>query len=302
MKKIKKKHASIESGLARIGFCFTIPWLIGFVIFFAVPLIQSVLFSFSEVSISPSGFGTKFIGLENYRYAFRLDPDYMSNFKESLSTFLYQVPIILVLSFALAIILNQKFHGRLLARAIFFMPTIIASGVVMTAFNIDISATSEISATTANAYFEGAVDFEAVLMDLGFPQTISDTVIQYIQDISSLIWNCGIQIILLISGLQAIPPQLYEVSRVEGANAWEEFWFITFPMMINILLVTLAYTIIDVMTSKNNLLMNQAYNLLMNGQVYDRSAAMLWGYFPVVGIIIALVFLLLQRTLVRKWN
>lgn len=298
----KKKKALLESRLGKTGFLFTVPWLIGFVMFFAVPLMQSIIFAFNKVSIEVGGFKLDFTGLENFKYVFSEDPDYMTNFTESLTGFLYRVPIIIVLSFALALILNQKFHGRLLARALFFMPTIIASGVVMQAFSIDVSSTSELAASSSGAYFGAAVDFGEILMDMGLPDTITETVSNYIADISSLIWNCGIQIILLISGLQAIPPQLYEVSKVEGANSWEEFWFITFPQMTNILIVTLAYTIIDVMTSKNNLLMTQAYRLISNNQIYDKSAAMLWGYFPVIGLIIALVFLIINKTMVKRWN
>lgn len=300
--KTHKKRATLEARLGRSGFLFTLPWLIGFAVFFAVPLLQSILFSFSKVTIDVSGFVSEWVGIENYKQVFTVDPDYFDNYKQSLSGFLYRVPIIIVLSFALAIILNQKFHGRLLARAIFFMPTIIASGVVMGAFSVDVAANSGISASSGGAYFGSAIDFGEILMDMGLPLTITETVSSYIEDISSLIWNCGIQIILFISGLQAIPPQLYEVSEVEGANGWEEFWFITFPMMTNILIVTLAYTIIDVMTSKDNLLISQAYRLITNNQTYDMSAAMLWGYFPIIGVIIALAFLLINKTMVKRWN
>lgn len=300
--KTKKKRATLEARLGKSGFLFTLPWLIGFAVFFAVPLLQSIMFSFSKVTIDVSGFVSEWIGIENYKQVFTVDPDYFDNYKQSLSGFLYRVPIIIVLSFALAIILNQKFHGRLLARAIFFMPTIIASGVVMGAFSVDVAANSGVSASGSGAYFGSAVDFGEILMDMGLPLTITETVSSYIEDISSLIWNCGIQIILFISGLQAIPPQLYEVSEVEGANGWEEFWFITFPMMTNILIVTLAYTIIDVMTSKDNLLMSQAYRLITSNQTYDVSAAMLWGYFPIIGVIVALAFLLINKTMVKRWN
>lgn len=298
----KSKRNSLERRMGKYGFYFTLPWIIGFLLFFAIPLFKSVLFAFSKVTISPDGFLAEFVGLGNFKEVFGVDPDYISNYSKALSSFLYRVPIIIMLSFTLAIVLNQKFHGRLLARAIFFMPTIIASGVVMAAFSIDVSATSEIAASGSGAYFGKAIDFTEMLSDMGLPPAISETVEKYIADISSLIWNCGVQIILLLSGLQAIPPQLYEVSKVEGANGWEEFWFITFPMMTNILIVTLAYTIIDVMTEKSNFVMQQAYRLISGSQIYDKSAAMIWGYFPVIGLIVAAAFLLIDRTMVRRWN
>lgn len=299
---MKKKRASIEARLGRSGFLFTLPWIIGFICFFLIPLVQSIMFSFSEVNIGVGKFNLNFIGFENFKYIFKMDPDYFTNYKDAITQFVYQVPIIIVLSLALALILNQKFHGRLLARAIFFMPTIIAAGVVMQAFSIDTSATSNMSASSQSAYFAGAIDFGEILMDLGLPMSMTEMISSYISDISTLIWSSGIQIILFISGFQSIPPQLYEVSKVEGANRWEEFWFITFPMMVNVLIVTLAYTIIDVMTSKSNPLMNQAYNLLSNNQIYDRSAAMLWAYFPCIGLIIFLIFFIINKTMVKRWN
>lgn len=67
----------------------------------------------------------------------------------------------------------------------------------------------------------------------------------YLSNTFNLIWSCGVQILLFIAGLQTIPSQLYEVGRVEGATAWESFWYITFPMLGRVLMLVLFYTMIE---------------------------------------------------------
>lgn len=301
----RKKHhgLSLEHRRSMYGRMFVLPWFVGFLLYFLFPLIRSIQFSFSKVQIAPEGFTATFSGLANYYDVWKLDPNFRSNFTKSLSSFIYMVPIVVILSFILAIILNQKFRGRLVARAIFFMPTIIACGVVLTCFNLDASSMSGISSEAGNnGYISGAIDFTEILKSLGLPNVLLDTILPYLEQVSSIIWKCGIQILLFISGLQSIPVSLYEASRVEGATAWEEFWFITFPMMFNVMIVTLIYTVIDNLTSNDNLVMRQAYSLINTNQVYDQSAAMLWSYFPIVGAIVAILLVLIQQTIGRKWS
>lgn len=297
----RKRTVSLEGQKSRYGMMFILPWLIGIIIFFMIPMFQTIIFSFSKVTITPEGFKTAFSGLANYKNALRIDPVYMDNLKGSLFNLAYTVPIIVVLSFIFAIILNQEFHGRLLARAVFFLPAIIATGVALSRFNAISGSTDALSTEVSNAYFSGAIDFEEILLDLGLPALLTETISGYISEISSLIWKCGIQILLLISGLQAIGSHYYEAADVEGATAWEKFWFITFPMMSHVFLVTVAYTVIDIMTTSANPVISQTNELIINQQNYSQSAAMLWVYFPIIGIIIGLVMLVVNKTMIKKW-
>lgn len=297
----RKSAASLESRKSRYGFMFILPWIIGIVLFFLIPVVQTIIFSFSKVNITPEGFKTFFVGVDHYKNALRVDPSYMDNLKGSLFNLAYTVPIIVVLSFIFAIILNQEFHGRLLARAVFFLPAIIATGVALSRFNAINGSTDALSTEVSNAYFSGAIDFEEILLDLGLPALLTETIAGYISEISSLIWKCGIQILLLISGLQAIGSHYYEAADVEGATAWEKFWFVTFPMMSQVFLVTVAYTIIDIMTTSSNPVIKQTNEMIINQQNYSQSAAMLWIYFPIIGIIIGIVMLIVNKTMIKKW-
>lgn len=299
---MRKRRVSLTARKSKYGLLFVTPWIFGFILFFLIPLLQSVLFSLSKVTLTPSGFETMWVGLENYRFILFEQADYIKNFKDSILYFIYSMPIILVLSLILAVILNQKFKGRLLVRAVFFLPVIIATGVVMSYLNKDM-ATSLIDVTSGgDTYVGDYVNFSQILMSLGLPKIITSGIVKYIQEIFNLIWNCGVQIILFIAGLQSIPDYLYEVAHVEGATAWEKFWFITFPMLSNVFVLILVFTSIEILTSVDNGAMSQAYTLILNQQNYDQSSSMMWFYFLFIAILISLIITLVQRLLIRKWE
>lgn len=131
-----KKPRGIESRKALTGFFFILPWFIGIVLFFLSPLIQSILFSFADVKLgSKGGLDFDFLGIENYKYIFVTDGSFTVYLRNSLVSFAYSMPIIVILSLVFACVLNQRFKGRLFARALFFLPVIIASGVVMQMIN-----------------------------------------------------------------------------------------------------------------------------------------------------------------------
>ena len=113
-----KKHRSIEHLKSRYGFMFSLPWLIGVIIFFLLPLVQSIIYSFAEVKLRVGGLDTSLIGLENYLYVLKEDGQFTNNLGKSLSNFAYSFPLILILSLILGILLNQEFKGRVFFRAL----------------------------------------------------------------------------------------------------------------------------------------------------------------------------------------
>jgi ABC-type sugar transport system permease subunit len=141
---------------------------------------------------------------------------------------------------------------------------------------------------------------EDIMSWLSLPTKVGEFFTNLLNDIFNLIWNCGIQIVLFISGMQSIADSLYEVSKVEGATKWEEFWFITLPMLLRTLLLVIVFTIVEVVTSANNVLVQQGYNQY-NNLKYGSGSAMMWFYFVIVGAIIGL-FLLLYNKFLKKWG
>ena len=298
--KIKRKKKGVEALKSRYGRLFVLPWEIGLVLFFVVPLISSIIYAFSDVTIVAGGVNTTFVGFEHFLYNINDDPEYLTNLKNAVTSFIVQTPIIIALSLILAIILNQKFKGRLIARAIFFLPVIIATGVIIGYLTEAGMVLGDTSGEAATAY-STMINFDAILGNLGLPTEINELISGYIGSVFNLLWSCGIQIILFISGLQTIPDQLYEVARVEGCSKWEEFWYITFPMLGQQILLVMVYTMIELITKKSYV-MAAAYDLMSKQQVYDRSSAMLWLYFAIIGVIMAAILGIYNFFCLKKWS
>ena len=295
-----KKNRGINALKAHYGRICVFPWVIGLVLFFALPIIQSVIYSFSKVSLTASGLKTSFVGLKNFNYIFAQNADYLDYIAKAVVRFLYSFPVILIISLILAIILNQRFKGRIFFRALYFMPVIIASGAVL---NVILSSFSngvsniETDESVAMAMF----DVNEIVESLGLPQKLGDYFVTVINGIMNMIWNCGVQTVLFISGMQTIPPLLYEVSKVEGATKWEEFWFITFPMLSRVTVLVAVFTMVELMTDQSNSVMRQAYTF-MRMQNYGEGSAMLWSYFVVIGAIMAIVIGTYGRFCMKRWE
>ncbi|MBO5358089.1 MAG: sugar ABC transporter permease [Clostridia bacterium] len=298
--KLKRKTGGIEQIKSRYGWLFISTWLIGVVLFFAIPIIQSVIYSFSQMTINADGVNTVWIGLKNYNYVINEHTSYMTWLGKSITNFLYSLPIIVILSLILAILLNQKFRGRLFFRALYFMPVIIATGVVIDL--ISGMSGSDMTTSSVNESVSGGMfSVQDIIAILDLPTEVATFVQKIISNIFDLIWNSGVQTILFLAGLQSIPATLYEASKVEGATKWEEFWFITFPMLSNVTLLVVVYTMVELFVSKTNPVVSQVYSL-MRAAVYDETSAMMWFYFLCVGAIMGGIVLLYKKLLQDRWS
>ena len=295
-----RKNVGIETLKSRYAYIFVTPWIIGLLWFFVFPLLQSVLFSFSNVTIGVGKINLEFVGLKNFEYILTEDPLFVDNLFVGLGKMFYTVPLIIIISLVIGILLNAKFKGRMLFRAVYFLPVIIAAGPVLKLLfmyqsgNITNQAQEEAVAGTM-------IDVSTLIAYIGLPTQISEYLNIALSGLMNIIWNCGIQIVLFIAGMQTIPDLLYEVSKVEGATKWEEFWFITFPLLSQVVILVMLYTIVEMMTLQTNSVMMRAYTI-MYSQNYGDASAMLWLYFVIVGIVSALVFWVYMRFCVRRYE
>lgn len=287
------KYIPFDKRKRRYGLWFTAPFLVGFVLMYLVPLISSVVYAFSKVSLNENGIQTVFIGLTNFRFAFTEDVDFLKKLTNSLGSMLYQVPLIILFSLFIAIMLNRKFHGRTIVRAIFFIPVIVASGVVINIMNGDIYAALMQEGQNSSSMLESTV-LKQMLSVYGVRDDLINAFIGTIDAIFKLAWRCGIQILIFLAALQSVPPSLYESSAIEGANGWENFWFITLPMILPVMIVNCVYTIIDSFTDYNNVLMTYVYGYA-NKLNYGVFSAMAWTYFAIIAILLLLVFKLINK-------
>ncbi len=296
----QRKRPGLETMRARHAFLFLAPWIVGMVLFFLFPIVQAVYFSFARIAIEPGRVETSFIGLDNFDYILFKDTQYIDNFLTSLTDLVISVPFILIVSLILAVLLNNRFHGRLFFRALFFLPVIIASGAVLDLYLGAAAADATEIAVNDSVSFS-MIDFSQIFAALNLPTSIENYLTVALDNLFLLVWQSGIQIILFLAGLQSIPDLLYEVSHVEGATKWEEFWFITLPMLGRTMFLVIVFTIVENITASNNVLVSQGYNFFANLD-YGRGAAALWLYFLVVGVLIAAVLLLYNKVFLKRWN
>lgn len=299
MKKTKKNRGILELK-SRYGYLFTTHWIIGIVIFFAFPLIQSIVFSFSDIEIVGGGINVNLVGLDNYKMILFEDANYETWVTNSVTSYLYSLPIIILLSMSLALILNQKFRGRLFFRALYFLPVIISTGAVINLiFKTTGSDMSDIG--VSDAYSANMISVDDIVKLLGISGEIAGIITSTISKIFDLVWSCGIQIVLFLAGLQSVPQSFFEASRVEGATKWEEFWFITFPMLSRVTLLVTIFTMVELITSERTTLIKNVYSMMRAGN-YDETSAMVWFYFLICGAMMGLIVFLYTRFLMKRWE
>ncbi len=274
------------------GFLFILPWLVGFLTLFLRPILSSVRYSVTDATIT-EGMKGDFIGLSLYVKAFSSDQKFVQYLTAELGGFAYHVPVILCFSLFLAVILNQRFHGRTVMRAIFFIPVICGSGVILQIMSGDAMSQSVISGARSSMLYQSSA-LEQILLNTGLSDDLVKTLTGIVSDIFNLTWKSGLQILLFISGLNAIPPHLYEAAHVEGATSWESFWKITLPMVSPIVIVNLIYTVIDGFTDYQNSVMTYILDFGKRLE-FSYSAALSWIYFVLVGTIVGIVYAVINR-------
>lgn len=246
----KSKMRSLEKQRTRWGWVFLAPWIVGIAIFFLWPMIQTVIYSLSRFS-NDGNFGYTFIGLDNYMYFFK-NAEFLQKLTDSVVQVLPSTLLIITFSTMIALLLRQEFPMRGLARAVFFLPVIIASGPIIGILDQVMSGGGTATAAAAaesSSYLFQAPDLTLVFADLGVPEQVLESITSIINEIFDLMWQSGVQILLLLAALNSIPTSFYEVAMMEGATGWEKFWKVTLPTMSPTLVVVIIYTLIDRFTS-----------------------------------------------------
>lgn len=294
----RKKNKGLESLRARHGYLFVSHWMLGLLLFFVIPTISSIIYAFSNISIIETGFELKYVGLANFKEALFENPDYLNNIRDSVGSMFYSLPMVVALSLILAVLLNQRFPGRTFFRIVFFLPVIISSSVIVRLLS-DPSVNAAVFSVSTDG--QGFMNYEEILANLELPDQITSVLVFFLTNAVNLTWNCGVQTILFLAGLQSIPGSLYEVSKIEGANKWEEFWKITVPMLRHVLSLVIIYTMISLFTAANNSIMITAVKL-MSGRDYGVASSMLWFYFIIVLAVIGIVLALYNKYCIKKWD
>lgn len=277
---------SLKRKEAMNGYLFLLPWIIGTLLFFIYPVTNSIQISFSEIKDYASN-TMDWVGLEHYTRALTSDADYLGSYINNVGNMLKTIPFVNVFSLFIAVLLNRKFKGRAIFRAIFFLPVILGSGFAMSQL--------------MNQY----VDREAmeVVKEVLIPREVAiyigaeatNAISVFLNLVSTIMWKCGVPIVIYLAALQGVPSSLYEAARVDAASEWEMFWLITLPLITPNMLLNMVYTVIDSFNDSQNWLLRYIHRISFSGHYeFEYAAAMAWLFFIWVIVIVAIVFIVMR--------
>ena len=293
----KSKLAGLQKRKAISGYLFISPFIIGFLTFMVQPLFQSLYMSFCDVKLGAGSFDLVWKSIDNYNYAFRVDADYVRLLTEELMRMAVYSLAIMVFSFFVALVLNQKFKGRALVRSVFFLPVILASGVMLkldsnNALMAALAQTVEINAQGTASITDA---LQNILRTSGVGVRAFEKLFEVIDNIYDVAISSGIQIIIFLSGLQTISPSMYEAADIEGCTKWESLWKITFPMVSSLFLVNWIYTVVDFCMRSDNEVIDKITTFMNVNLNYGLASAMSWTYFVLVMAIIGVSSLIISK-------
>lgn len=277
------------------GYLYVSPFLIGFFAFFLVPLFQTISFSLRELKIVATGYTTNPVGLANFRQALLVDPDFVPTLTTTMINTIIDIPAILIFSFFIAVVLNQEFKGRALARLIFFMPVILTSGVVV---QMELNDVMNQALVREAEFMLGGQYFVNFLLGLNLPPAFINYIVTVVDRIGPVIEASAIPILIFLAGLQSVPRDLYEVADVEGITGWEKFWMITFPLVSPMILTNAVFIIVNSFTSPRNEIVSFIAENTWSRGGYGVSAAMSLVYFTATAAILVIVVLITGRRVV----
>ena len=300
----KKAKLTLLQKRMRTGYLFILPWFIGFVLFYVRSLVMTGQFAFSELTMNAGegGYQLTFTGLDNLIYAFRAHATFKQVLTTSIGNMLVDVPLIIFFSLFMALLLNKKFPGRFIVRAIFFLPIILNADAITSALELSAAMMNGGISTMATEVVENAtatssgmsIDyFIDLFMSLGIPTSLLDYVMAAVARINDIISASGVQIIIFIAALQSITPSMYEVAKIEGATGYETFWKVTFPMVMPHIITNVVFTIVDNFARSE--VVELAYDTAFGQFNYGLSAV-----FSLVSTIITCIILVVVVGFIQK--
>jgi multiple sugar transport system permease protein len=279
----------------RAAYLFLAPWLIGLVIFVIIPVVASLAISMTDWNLMNP---PRWVGLANYDKMLN-DRDFWQSLGVTLKYVMLSLPVYMVVSLALALLLNQKLKGMFVFRTILFMPSVIAGTAAAVLWsmllNPDVGVVNQVLRTV------GISDP---------PRWLASTDWALPAVVLMGLWGIGGGVIIYLAGLQNVPPQLYEAAEIDGANPLQKFRFITMPMLTPTIFFSLvtglvgAFQVFDVAYvlsgrgarrgSLNFYLLN-VYNEGFRESRFGYASALAWVLVVLAAVVILITFRTSER-------
>jgi len=273
---------------------FLSPWIIGFILFTAGPIIASLVLSFMKWDvISPA----KWVGLANYKQLFN-DPLLLKALANTVYYAALSIPLHIIVALGLALLLNQKVKAMPIFRTIFYLPSL-TSGVATFLLWGNIF---EPQAGLLNRFLRNFMENP--------PGWLMDPAWSKVALVIMGTWAVGSTMLIFLAGLQGIPGQLYEAASIDGARPWSQFRNVTLPMLsptifFNVIIATIgclqvfAQAFVLTRGGPSNSTMFYVYYLFNRAFVYfdmGYASAMAWLLFAIV-----LVLTVIQMRMAKRW-
>ena len=218
---------------ALLGYVYISPWLIGFLIFTLFPMVATLVFTFTNISLSDEP--VKFVGLDNYTTLFK-DAQVWKSLSVTLKFALMALPVALIVPFGVAMLMNSKqLRWQTLFRTLFYMPYVIPFVAAIFAWSGMLNAET------------GWIN--QALRALGVqdpPNWLNDISWVYPALVILGLWGIGSGMLINLAGLQGIPTELYDAAQVDGAGWWAQLRNVTMPLMSPVIFYTLTLELVGV--------------------------------------------------------
>jgi len=271
------------------GYFFISPWLIGFVVFIAGPMLASFIISFTRWNIVSD---PKWVGIANYERIFTADKDFFQALKVTFRYALIFLPTFTIVGLAMAMALNVKLKGVGVVRTLLYLPYV-APGIAATLVWVWV----------LNSRF-GLLNTILSWVGIEGPNWFGDPKSALYGIVMIGLWGVGGSAVIYLAGLQNIPKHLYEAAVVDGASEWQKFWHITIPMLsptifyqlvIGLIGVFQTFTSSFVATGGGPLKATFFYMLYIYNKAWQSlrmgyASALAWILFVIILLITLLVF------------
>ncbi len=283
------KSISLRRRESLWGYFFISPWVIGFIIFTAGPMLASLVLSLTHYDIASSPI---FVGFDNYVKLFTGDPKFWHALRVTMTYAFIAIPLNLIFGFLVAYLLNLRVPGVAFWRTIYYLPSVMP-GV----------ATALLWGLLFNPRI-GVINWLLSLVGIKGPGWLASPQWALPALILMSLWGVGGGMIIYLAGLQGIPTSLYEAAQIDGANRWQQLTRITLPLMSPVIFYNLVTGIIGtfqyftdayVLTGGGPVDATLFYNLYLYKQAFTYrnmgyASALAWVLFVIVLVFTLLVF------------
>ncbi len=298
----RSKQTRAWSGISKLqrrealeGILMALPWMIGFVIFTAGPMLAAIYLGLTKWDIITP---PRFVGLSNYVELFTRDRLFLQSIRVTTVYTIMSVPIHVIFGFLLASLLNAKVPGTNVFRSIFYLPSV-----------LPLVASAVLWSWLLNPEF-GLVNFALSRIGIAGPGWLTSETWALPAIVFMNVQFIGITMVIMLAGLQRVPQELYEAAELDGAGRWHRLRFVTLPMMSSVIFFTIVININNSFQT-----FTQAYVMTNGGPSNATLFYMLYLYnnafrfykmgyasaMALVLFIVMVVITLIQFGLSRRW-